>query len=118
MKFDRREFITVLSMSAGYLAFSNPLLACSGNAISTDPFQSIKLGNSGLKTSLLGMGTGWVGGNRSSTLTRMDLTKSMGILRHAYDSGIRMFDCADSYGTHPLMADALKGMERDFLNQI
>ena len=33
--------------------------------------------------------------------------------RQAYDKGIRFFDCADSYGTHPFTAAALKGIPRE-----
>jgi aryl-alcohol dehydrogenase-like predicted oxidoreductase len=35
------------------------------------------------------------------------------LLQHAWDKGIRFFDCADTYGTHALMAQALKKMNRD-----
>jgi len=35
------------------------------------------------------------------------------IIRQAYEKGIRFFDCADSYGTHPFTAAALKGVPRE-----
>ena len=35
------------------------------------------------------------------------------LIRQAYDKGIRFFDCADSYGTHPFTAAALKGVPRE-----
>ena len=113
MKFNRREFLAALSLSTGYLMFTNPLLAQKGIVTSTDPFQMVKLGSSGLETTLLGMGTGVHGIRRSSNLTRQDWEKSLSVLRHAYDRGIRMFDCADTYGTHPLMAEALQHMSRE-----
>lgn len=78
-----------------------------------DPLQKVKLGKSGIETTLLGYGTGIHGGNRSSFLTRQDKAKSIATLRHAYDRGVRMFDCADTYGTHSLVAEALKGMKRE-----
>ena len=112
MKFNRREFLAALSLGTGYLMFSAPLTACS-RANSTDPFQLVKLGNSGLKTTLLGMGTGVHGVRRSSNLTRQDITESLEVFRHAYDLGIRMFDCADNYGTHPLMAEAFEYIPRE-----
>jgi aryl-alcohol dehydrogenase-like predicted oxidoreductase len=34
-------------------------------------------------------------------------------VRLAYDQGVRLFDCADSYGSLPLVAKALKGKPRD-----
>ncbi len=111
-EFNRREFVYALSLGTGNLMFSNPLTGCT-NDVSTDPFQLVKLGRSGLETTLLGMGTGFHGGNRSSSLSRQDKNKSLALLRHAYDVGIRYFDCADLYGTHPLMAESLQAIPRD-----
>jgi len=76
-----------------------------------DPFQIITLGNTGIKTTLLGMGTGFSGFNRSSNITRAGVAESM--IRTAYEKGIRFFDCADSYGTHPFTNAALKGIPRE-----
>ncbi len=116
-KFDlnRRAFLGALSLGTAHLMFNNPLYGASRRFTSADPLQRVALGNSGLNPTLLGVGTGVSGGSRSSYLTRQDATKSIATLRHAYDRGFRMFDCADTYGTHPLMAEALKGMERDKL---
>jgi predicted aldo/keto reductase-like oxidoreductase len=113
MKFNRRKFLSALSLGTGYLAFSNPLVSCSGPGLSQDPFQLVRLGKSGLKTTLLGIGTGLNATQRSSVLTRMDKNESLAVIRHAYERGIRMFDCADTYGTHPLVAEALKSIPRD-----
>jgi len=48
-----------------------------------DPFQIITLGKSGLKSTLLGMGTGFSGYNRSSNITRAGVAES--IIRQAYE---------------------------------
>ncbi len=112
---DRRRFLGALSLGTAHLLFNNPLYGISGRFASADPLQGVALGKSGLKTTLLGFGTGVSGGNRSSFLTRQDASKSVATLRHAYDRGFRMFDCADTYGTHGLMAEALKGMDREKL---
>jgi aryl-alcohol dehydrogenase-like predicted oxidoreductase len=93
--------------------FHNPLYGKTGRFTSVDPLQKVKLGKSGIETTLLGYGTGIHGGNRSSFLTRQDRAKSIATLRHAYDRGVRMFDCADTYGTHGLVGEALKGMNRE-----
>ncbi len=116
-KFDmnRRKFLGALSLGTTHLMFSNPLYGLSGRFLTPDPLQTISLGKSGLKTTLLGVGTGVSGGNRSSFLKRQDASKSVAVLRHAYERGFRQFDCADTYGTHGLVAEALKGMERDKL---
>jgi len=112
---NRRKFLGALSLGAAHLLFENPLYGVAKRFTSPDPLQLVALGKSGLKTSLLGVGTGVSGGGRSSYLARQDASKSIATLRHAYDRGIRMFDCADTYGTHGLMAKALKGMEREKL---
>jgi aryl-alcohol dehydrogenase-like predicted oxidoreductase len=57
------------------------------------------------------MGTGFSGYNRSSNITRAGVAES--IIRQAYEKGIRFFDCADSYGTHPYTAAALKDVPRE-----
>jgi len=57
------------------------------------------------------MGTGYSGYNRSSNITRAGVAES--IIRQAYEKGIRFFDCADSYGTHPFTKTALKGIPRE-----
>ena len=61
----------------------------------------------------IGFGTGMRGYNRESNITRMGEEKSMPLLRHAYDRGIRLFDMADLYGSHPVVTKALEGKPRD-----
>lgn len=95
--------------------FSNPLYADTSNRLSADPFQKVKLGNSGIETTLLGMGTGVHATNRTSFLTRQDLNKSIELLEYAYSKGIRYFDMADTYGTHQMLAEAMKKMDREEL---
>ena len=114
-KFDlnRRQFLGALSLGTAHLMFNNPLYGSVGRYSSVDPLQRVELGKTGIKPTLLGVGTGIVGGNRSSYLTRQDSALSIAMLRYAYDRGIRMFDCADTYGTHSLVAEALKGMDRE-----
>jgi aryl-alcohol dehydrogenase-like predicted oxidoreductase len=111
-KFNRREFVSALSLGTGYMMFSNPITGCA-NISSGDPFQTVKLGNSGLETTLLGMGCGVNGGNRTSFMTRQDKSKSLALVRHAYDAGIRFFDGADLYGTHGITAEALQDIPRE-----
>lgn len=110
---NRRKFIAALSLGTAHLLFDNPLLASGIPVRSSDPLQVIKLGKSGVESSLIGMGTGVHAGNRTSFLTKQDKNQSIGIIRHAYDRGVRFFDCADTYGTHPLMSEALQKMDRD-----
>ncbi|MDP3001794.1 MAG: aldo/keto reductase [Bacteroidales bacterium] len=113
-KLTRRQFITTtLTAGVGTVLLGKAVFALPGNSsgMPTDPFQIVRLGKSGLKSTLLGMGTGFSGGNRSSNITRAGVAELL--IRQAYEKGIRFFDCADSYGTHPFTAAALKGIPRE-----
>jgi aryl-alcohol dehydrogenase-like predicted oxidoreductase len=113
-KLTRRQFVTrTMTIGAGTVLLGKTGFAQPGNSsvITSGPFQIVTLGKSGIKTTLLGMGTGFSGGNRSSNITRAGVAES--IIRQAYEKGIRFFDCADSYGTHPFTAAALKGFPRE-----
>jgi aryl-alcohol dehydrogenase-like predicted oxidoreductase len=59
------------------------------------------------------MGTGFNGYNRSSAITRAGKNVAETVIRNAYDKGIRYFDCADTYGTHPYTKEALKSLPRE-----
>src|SRR5690606_33671582 len=108
----RRNFVRALSLGPAHPLFSNPLYAATSRYSTSNPLQTVKLGNSSLETTLLGISTGAHAGNRTAFLTRQDKNKSLDLLYHAYDKGIRFFDCADSYGTHGLVAEAMKKMDR------
>nr|WP_319569973.1 aldo/keto reductase [uncultured Draconibacterium sp.] len=112
---NRRKFIGALSAGTAHVLFSNPLYAGNIPARSHDPFQLVELGNSGIKTTLLGMGTGVHATNRTSFLTKQDKNTSLDLLHHAYNKGIRYFDLADTYGTHGLFAEAMTKMNREEL---
>jgi len=109
----RRQFIAVMGAGAGtVLIGSSASSLFKGQArYSTDPFQTITLGNTGIKTTFLGMGTGYSGYNRTSAITRAGTAESM--IKYAWDKGVRYFDCADSYGTHPFLTKALKNIPRE-----
>lgn len=111
-KLTRREFVGTLAGGAGLILVGNNLIATpAGARKSIDPFKVVSLGKTGIKTTLLGMGTGFNGGNRSSAITRAGNAEAM--IRYAFDKGIRFFDCADTYGTHPYVMKALKDIPRE-----
>jgi predicted aldo/keto reductase-like oxidoreductase len=112
-KLTRRQFLTTtVAVGAGSVLLGKSALRFPAQIplLSSDPLQIVTLGKSGIKTTLLGMGTGFSGYNRSSNITRAGVAES--IIHQAYEKGIRFFDCADSYGTHPFAASALKGYPR------
>jgi 1-deoxyxylulose-5-phosphate synthase len=74
---------------------------------------TVTLGSTGIKTSRLAMGTGTVGVGHHSHQTALGVKGLSDLLLNGYDKGLRFFDAADSYGSHPHVAEALKHVERD-----
>lgn len=113
-KMNRREFIR--AGAAGLVGLS---VAGAGvaNAGCTTPasvvVDRVKLGNSGLTVSRIAMGTGSVGGNKSSNQTRLGMEKFVKLAHHAYERGIRFYDTADSYGSMPFVGEAIRTLPRE-----
>jgi len=115
INFNRRNFLRALSLGTAHMLFSNPLEAENTIFKNSDPLQKVKLGQSGLKTTLIGFGTGVHANNRTCFLTKQERQKSISLLKYGYERGIRYFDCADTYGTHELVAEALANADREKL---
>lgn len=73
---------------------------------------TVTIGRTGIQTSRLAMGTGTVGSGHHSNQTALGLNGLSRLLQNGYDNGLRFFDTADSYGSHPHVADALKHVDR------
>ena len=74
---------------------------------------TVTIGKTGIQTSRLAMGTGTVGSGHHSNQTALGIAGLSGLLLNGYDKGLRFFDAADSYGSHPHVAEALKSVPRD-----
>jgi aryl-alcohol dehydrogenase-like predicted oxidoreductase len=74
---------------------------------------TVTLGNTGIKTSRLAMGTGTVGSGHHSNQTALGVAGLSALLLNGYEQGLRFFDAADAYGSHPHVAEALKHVPRD-----
>jgi len=75
----------------------------------------VTLGRTGLRLSLLGMGTGSTGVKHSSNQVKLGEEKFARLVRYAFDRGITYFDTADQYGSHIYLRSALKGLPRERL---
>lgn len=113
----RREFLTqtTLGLGAAWIG-SRTLTRAATMPATTDRFSAtdtVTLGKTGITTSRLAMGTGTVGSGHHSHQTALGIQGLSDLLRHGYDQGLRFFDLADSYGSHPHAAEALKHVPRE-----
>jgi len=105
---DRRAF---LKGAAGGLAAAALLSRARAEASALPRATDLRpIGNTGLKCSYLGIGTGVRGSAPGITLQTMKLSgeQFVGLLEHAYQQGIRYFDLADRYGSHNYMREAMR----------
>jgi aryl-alcohol dehydrogenase-like predicted oxidoreductase len=114
----RRDFIHRTACAAG--AFSLHASAVARRAFALAPLprkfsasDTVTLGKTGIQTSRLAMGTGTVGSGHHSHQTALGVKGLSDLLLNGYDHGLRFFDSADSYGSHPHVAEALKHVPRD-----
>ncbi len=106
----RREFLAGATAVAG-AAVAGRLWA--GQSQTRRPVRGtdlVTLGKTGIKTTILGVGTGTRGGREQRQMGQAAFVKMM---RHAYDRGIRYIDTADMYMTHLFVRFALKELPRD-----
>ena len=103
----RRDFLgkSVMGVGAAWLgsrgwAAAMPLVT--GKFSATD---IVVLGQTGIKTSRLACGTGTMGGDHHSNQTALGIQGLADLLLQGYDQGLRFFDTADSYGSHPHVAE-------------
>jgi aryl-alcohol dehydrogenase-like predicted oxidoreductase len=113
----RREFLIRSATGVGAAWLSSKAIL---DAIAAQPLpakfaasDTVTLGNTGIKTSRLAMGTGTVGSGHHSHQTALGVKGLSDLLLNGYDHGLRFFDAADSYGSHPHVAEALKRVQRD-----
>ncbi len=105
----RRHFVKTAAALAGTVFV--PSCASVPTATPTAVDQ-VTLGTTGLTLSRLGIGTGSNSGRVQRALGREGFTS---LIRYAYDRGITYIDTAQSYQTHELVRDAIKGLPREKL---
>lgn len=104
----RRDFLktTLAGAAAAFLPYKFSVTAGT-------PLGPITLGKSGITTSYLSFGTGTHGSDKASKQTRLGMTGFVDLAQHAFDAGVRFFDAADSYGSHPFLKETLRHIPRD-----
>src|SRR6202050_3341574 len=113
----RREFLlrSATGFGAAWLSRKNLLNALAEQAPLSkfSASDTVTLGSTGITTSRLAMGTGTVGSGHHSNQTALGVKGLSELLLNGYDHGLRFFDAADTYGSHPHVAEALKHVPRD-----
>jgi len=111
----RRDFLktTALGVGAAWMG-SAPLVGLAAEqATRFREADTVVLGKTGIRTSRLACGTGTEGSGHHSHQTALGIPGLADLLWRGYDHGLRFFDTADSYGSHPHVAEALKRVPRE-----
>ena len=126
-KLSRRKFIGTAAAGAGAVvageviaqrglkteALGGPVPAGPVDRSIKSPTDRVSLGRSGLKVSLVGVGTGSIGYAHHSNQTQLGQEAFTRLMRHAFDRGVNFFDLADAYGSHPFFRNSMRGVARD-----
>lgn len=126
-KLNRRDFIGTALAATGVSLVGGAIVKSVSKAESTlettsafvidpsikSPTDRVPLGKSGLKVSMVGVGTGTIGYAQRSNQTRLGQEEFTRLMRHSLDQGINFFDLADSYGSNAFFSKAMKGVPRD-----
>jgi aryl-alcohol dehydrogenase-like predicted oxidoreductase len=114
----RRDFIIGATCGVGAAWLGSRGLGLTARALPPLPRKftaadTVVLGKTNITTSRLAMGTGTVGSGHHSHQTALGVKGLSELLLNGHDNGLRFFDAADSYGSHPHVAEALKHVPRD-----
>jgi 1-deoxyxylulose-5-phosphate synthase len=114
----RREFMVGAASALGAAWIGSKWSMSAGTALPPLPQKfsasdTVVLGKTGIKTSRLAMGTGTVGTGHHSHQTDLGVKALSDMMLNGYDHGLRFFDSADAYGSHPHVAETLKHVPRD-----
>jgi 1-deoxyxylulose-5-phosphate synthase len=115
----RRDFLrrSATALGAAWISAKASRASIADLPALTQKYQAhdvVVLGKTGIRTSRLAMGTGTIGSGGGSNQTRLGTDTFTALLLNGYhENGLSFFDAADSYGSHPYVASALKQLPRD-----
>jgi predicted aldo/keto reductase-like oxidoreductase len=112
-KTNRREFIQKGAAGLAGLTILSSGMKSFASGPAADTIDYVKLGNTGLTVPRVAIGTGSGGWKKESNQTRLGMKNFVELTQYAYDKGIKFFDTADMYGSHPYVKEALKVIPRD-----
>jgi len=114
---NRRDFLQQTAALAGGAALlpwgaSGRTVAAATAASQRTAVDQVPLGQTGIRLSRLGFGTGSNSGKVQHDLGQQGFER---LIRYAYDQGITYFDAAQSYETFEWVGRAIKGLPRERL---
>jgi hypothetical protein len=117
-RLSRRHFIQtsalagagVLGGLTGLKAFADAAAPAPASTPARTAVDQVALGQTGLRLSRLGIGTGSSGGRLQQGLGKSGF---IDLIHYAYDQGITYIDAAQAYATFPWVGDAMKGLPRE-----
>lgn len=113
----RREFLGLSAMAATGVAgkvFGEKATTTTAPSIrkALSASDTVVLGKTGIRASRLAIGTGTKGGSVQRNLGSEGMIK---LLRHGFDEGVRWWEAADMYKSHPYVGEAMRQVPRDKL---
>jgi hypothetical protein len=108
----RRQFIKGTAALAGATLLSSCTTGPLATGRKPTAVDQVTLGKTGLKLSRLGFGTGSRGGSIQRALGADGFNR---LIRYAYDQGITYIDTSESYRTHTMVREAIRGLPREKL---
>ncbi|HZT22425.1 MAG TPA: aldo/keto reductase [Verrucomicrobiae bacterium] len=108
----RRQFIHTSSAALAGAALLPSLTFAEASPPARTATDQVTLGQTGLKLSRLGFGTGSANGY---VQTANGKSAFIDLIHYAYDRGITYLDTAQAYATFDWMSDAIKGLPREKL---
>jgi len=107
LQINRRQFIRTSAVAAAGAALLPHAFAAATKRTATD---QVTLGNTGIKLSRIGIGTGSNNGHDQTAPGKEAFIK---MIHHGFDSGLTYIDTAERYATFPWIGDAIKGLPRE-----
>jgi 1-deoxyxylulose-5-phosphate synthase len=110
----RRDFVKAGLFAGGALATGGTALLTGASVRRATDI--ITLGPDKIRLSRLAMGTGTKGRGGTTNQTRQLGVQGLAdLLKAGFDNGLTFIDCADAYGSHPHVKEALKRIPREKL---
>jgi predicted aldo/keto reductase-like oxidoreductase len=109
---NRRQFLKTSTVLAGGALLAPWPAGSATGSLKRTAVDQVALGQTGIKLSRLGFGTGSNNGYEQTALGKQDF---IDLIHYAYDQGVTYIDTAQAYQTFTWIGEAIKGLPREKL---